>query len=271
MFYKLINAMQLLDIADHLYPANKTLALRPEYSHDSLFTFSKTKEGKWQLVSRIDLFLAQASIIARARCQYHTMDVRQLSDHKAIYLHLIPPTPDKAAAIRLPFHVAPNLINDPWHKRVVNKWLTKYCHLPAKQCMTDNNPVATLAEVLSEIRCYFHEVAKKQVRPLLCEVKALRCKHQRLFHAACGAGQQQKDKITKKLQAVEKAVVEKMAVVSAHIYNAAPCNWLCRGSHISQWSTACIQRATHLPRTPVIKVLVPPVRPCTLLANIIPY
>ncbi|KAJ1678956.1 hypothetical protein EV182_003015 [Spiromyces aspiralis] len=115
-FYELINAIQLLDVADHLYPADETLALRPEYSRDHLFTFGKTKEGKWQLVSRIDLFLAQASIIARVRCRYHAMDVGQLSDHKAIYLHLIPPTPNEAAAICPPFRVVPNLINDPRHK-----------------------------------------------------------------------------------------------------------------------------------------------------------
>ncbi|KAJ1672079.1 hypothetical protein EV182_007300, partial [Spiromyces aspiralis] len=173
MFYELINAMQLLDVADHLYPADEILALRPEYSRNSLFTFGKTKEGKQQLVSHIDLFLAQASIIARARCRYHTMDIRQLSDHKAIYLHLIPPTPDEATAIRPLFRIAPNLIDNPRHKRVVNKQLTKYRHLPAEQCTTDNNPVATLAEVLSEIRCYFHEVVKKQAQPLLREVEAL--------------------------------------------------------------------------------------------------
>ncbi|KAJ1676579.1 hypothetical protein EV182_007910, partial [Spiromyces aspiralis] len=186
------------------------------------------------------------------------MDVGQLSDHKAIYLHLIPPTPDEAAAIRPPFRVAPNLIDDPRHKRAVNKQLTKYRHLPAEQCTTDNNPVATLAEVLSEIRRYFREVAKKQARPLLREVEALRRKHQRLFHAACGAGRQQKENITKKLQAVEKAAVEKMAAASAHIYNAAAHNWLRHGGRTSQWSTARVQRATRPPRTPVIKALAPP-------------
>ncbi|KAJ1677865.1 hypothetical protein EV182_005276, partial [Spiromyces aspiralis] len=257
-FYELIHAMQLLDVADHLYPADETLALQPEYSYDSLFTFGKTKEGKQQLVSCIDLFLAQASIIARARCWYHAMDVRQLSDHKVIYLHLIPPTPDEATAICPLFHIAPNLIDDPRHKQAVNKQLTKYRHLPTEQCMTDNNPVATLAEVLSEIRCYFCEVVKKQARPLLHEVEALQCKHQWLFHAACSTGQQQKENITKKLQAVEKAVVEKMAAASAHIYNAAAHNWLCRGGCISQWSTVRVQRATCPPRTPVIKALVPP-------------
>ncbi|KAJ1678621.1 hypothetical protein EV182_003679, partial [Spiromyces aspiralis] len=257
-FYELINVMQLLDVADHLYLADETLALRPEYSRDSLFTFGKTKEGKQQLVLRIDLFLAQASIIARARCQYHAMDVGQLSDHKAIYLHLIPPTPNKAAAIRPPFRIAPNLIDNPQHKRAVNKRLTKYRHLPAEQCTTDNNPVTMLTEVLSEIQCYFCEVAKKQARPLLREVEALRRKHQRLFHVACGAGWQQKENITKKLQAVEKVAVEKMAAASTHIYNAAARNWLCRSGRISQWSTVCVQRATRPPRMPVIKALVLP-------------